>query len=51
MSRKAQEHGVEFVEPGTGAREAAEAHLATVFEVSADVIHKHVELDELWIVK
>lgn len=45
---KAQEHGIDFDEPGTGAREAAEEHIAGIFEVSAEVIHKRIELDKLW---
>jgi hypothetical protein len=45
---KGQSNGVNFDEPGTGVRELVEAHLATSFEVSADVIHKRIEFDELW---
>ena len=43
-----QEHGIEFDEPDTGAREAAEAHIAKLFEVSSDVVHRRIEKDRLW---
>ena len=45
---KGQANGIDFDEPGTGARELVEAHLANFFEVSAEVIHKRIEFDELW---
>lgn len=45
---KAQHHGIDFDEPGTGVRELAEEHMAGDFEVSSQVIHKRIELDGLW---
>jgi hypothetical protein len=45
---KGQAHEIDFDEPGTGARELVEEHLATIFEVSAEVIHKRIEFDTLW---
>lgn len=45
---KAQSHGIDFDESGTGAREVVEEHVAGVFEVSAEVIHKRIEFDNLW---
>jgi Zn-dependent peptidase ImmA (M78 family) len=45
---KGQGNGVDFDEPATGARELVEAHLADIFEVSAEVIHKRIEFDKLW---
>jgi hypothetical protein len=45
---KAQDHGIDFDESGTGAREAAEEHLAGIFDVSPEVIHKRIEFDKLW---
>lgn len=45
---KGQEHGIDFDKIGTGARETAEYHIAKIFEVSADVIHKRIEYDSLW---
>lgn len=45
---KGQAHEIDFDEPGTGARELAEGHLAGIFEVSAEVIHKRIEFDGLW---
>jgi len=44
----AQEHSIDFDQPGTGAREAAEDHIAGIFEVSPDVIHRRIEYDTLW---
>jgi hypothetical protein len=44
----AQEGGVDFDEIGNGAREAAETHIARIFQVSATVIHRRIEYDGLW---
>ena len=45
---EAQEKGIDFDEPGTGAREVVEEQIAIDFEVSAEVIHKRIEADKLW---
>jgi hypothetical protein len=45
---KGQRHGIDFDALGTGARETIEEHIAKVFEVSADVIHRRIEYDSLW---
>jgi hypothetical protein len=45
---KGQQDGIDFDELATGARELVEAHIADVFEVSAEVIHKRIEFDKLW---
>ena len=45
---KGQEHGIDFDESETGVRETAEDHLAKIFEVSSDVIHRRIEYDSLW---
>jgi Zn-dependent peptidase ImmA (M78 family) len=44
----AQQHDIDFDERGTGAREAVEDHIAKIFEVSSDVIHRRIEYDSLW---
>ena len=44
----AQTGGIDFDEPGTGAREYVEEQIAEIFEVSAEVIHKRIEFDDLW---
>jgi hypothetical protein len=43
-----QKHDIDFDDEGTGAREAAEDHIAKLFEVSPDVIHRRIEYDALW---
>lgn len=45
---RAQKNGIDFDEPGTGAREFVEEQIAGIFEVSAEVIHKRIEFDKLW---
>jgi hypothetical protein len=45
---KGQSSGIDFDEPATGARELVEDHLADLFEVSAEVVHKRIEFDQLW---
>ncbi len=44
----AQAHGIDFDQPETGVREEAEAHIAKLFEVSPDVVHRRIEFDKLW---
>ncbi len=43
-----QQVGIDFDDIGCGAREAAEDFIARRFEVSADVVHRRIERDELW---
>ena len=43
-----QDEGIDFDDPGTGAREYVEAHIAGQFDVSRDVVHRRVEYDKLW---
>jgi len=45
---KGQQSEIDFDEPATGAREVVEDHLADIFEVSSEVIHKRIEFDKLW---
>jgi Zn-dependent peptidase ImmA (M78 family) len=45
---KGQGVGVDFDELGNGAREAAEEHIAGIFDVSAEVVHRRIEYDKLW---
>ncbi len=45
---RGQEHGIDFDEAGTGARDAVEDHIAKRFEVSSDVVHRRIEYDALW---
>jgi hypothetical protein len=45
---KGQAQEIDFDEAGTGARELVENHIAGIFEVSSEVIHKRIEFDKLW---
>lgn len=43
-----QKQGIDFDETETGAREAVEAPIARIFDVSPEVIGRRVKYDKLW---
>lgn len=45
---EARKQDIDFDEPGTCARDVVEHEIARDFEVSSQVVHIRVEMDELW---